>query len=238
MECSVKYIRETSSLGEEVGCLKPALCFRGRKVAHAVINDELRIRAVEIPLITYDKAAPVLYHGQPYATKAYADRVTRTAERNHKPVTQRALIFLTRSETVAEDTELPPDEPTAADMPQALLKECVSFQAAGEGSDANGSSGVQQTWPSITEFPTVLVSVPSIGSNSTITPKLDPTKISVNSKCPKTFKRAEAKPDGNLVRQLATEFKIEPQPLRVLLRKAGLRAPYTDLDAMRKAIKK
>lgn len=229
MECSVKYIRETSSLGEEVGCLKPALCFRGRKVAHAVINDELRIRAVEIPLITYDKAAPVLYHGQPYATKAYADRVTRTAERNHKPVTQRALILLTRSETVAEDTELPPDEPASMSIP--ALPE-VSPRS-------NGSSGVQLI---VAGSNRGSVEIPVTGLQKTLKPinrsKLDPTKISVNSKCPKTFKRAEAKPDGNLVRQLATELKIEPQPLRVLLRKAGLHAPYVDLIAMRKAIKK
>lgn len=220
MECSVKYIREVDGLGAEVGILKPALCFRGRKIVHAIINDELKVRSIELPLKVYDKAAPVLYHGSPYAPKAYADRLSNIAKR--KGCTNRALVLLESPERDEDALQhLPPDEPTPSETPRnnAVSPPVSRLSTTRE----TGSSGVQST----------AVAAPKPVDLVNPVPKMPPRP----SKPPKSPKNKVAG-DPGAVRQLAAELKLEPQPLRVLLRKAGLRAPYTDLEVMRKAIKK
>src|SRR5947207_2525479 len=106
MEFALKLIR----IGDEgsVSSLKPALCFRGRKIAHAVINDETTVRAVAVSLQAYDRAAPVLRNGQPYPLERYLEHIREIARR--KGLTERARVLLETGQDAPPELELPPDE--------------------------------------------------------------------------------------------------------------------------------
>lgn len=222
MECSVRYVREEDRFGTVTSSLRPALCFRGRKVVHAVVSDETRVRVIEISLQQYDRADALQYHGHEYPIGRMIKTLQTAAQR--KGITQRAVALLERPEVVSEDT-LPPDEPAAIGaMPERASLVSVSAPSTRE----TGSSGAQTA-----------IAAPKRRDREISLPELD-AFFAVPAKSPK---KAEAKPlietaKSTLVAKLAAEIGMQPQPLRVLLRAAGLRAPYTDLDAMRKAIKK
>jgi hypothetical protein len=103
MECSVRFVYETNGKGEQVAGIKPALCVRGKKNALAVINDDLWVRTIELTLQDHDKANYVLYHGEPYNPKAFADRFLMSAKSANKPITRRAKHLLTVREQADED---------------------------------------------------------------------------------------------------------------------------------------
>jgi hypothetical protein len=218
MECSVRYVREEDRFGTVTSSLRPALCFRGRSVIHAVVSDETRVRVLEISPKQYDRAEPLQYHGHEYPIGRMI-KTLRTAALA-KGITQRAVALLERPEVVDEDT-LPPDEPTEDNRDPVRKVEPAgidSSEAQSPKPEPRRASKRRDPAIVLTEF------------------LFDP------GKAPKPAKKAEAKPSDaakpTLVAQLAAELRMQPQPLRVLLRAAGLRAPYTDLDAMRKAIKK
>lgn len=105
METSIRFVR--------VGGLpiKPALCFRGRKTCHAVINDDNRIRVLsDLTLKSHDSAVPVLFEHQSYPIARFVERFREIASR--KGITKRAEFLLSKALEggVDEDAELPPDE--------------------------------------------------------------------------------------------------------------------------------
>src|SRR5712671_5345097 len=94
MDCSVRFVYETNGKGEQVAGVKPALCFRGKKHALAVINDDLWVRTIELELHDHDKATPVTYHGEPYEPRPFADRLLMSAKAAAKPMTRRSKHLL------------------------------------------------------------------------------------------------------------------------------------------------
>lgn len=100
------------------GGVKPALCFRGRNQAHAVVNEGTRIRVVSnIPLRNIDQAAVVLgpygLGQKEYPVDKFVERFLKLGEQ--KGITRRAKFLLEKalSGGVEDDTVLPPDEPEA-----------------------------------------------------------------------------------------------------------------------------
>src|ERR1700748_2225371 len=101
MESSVRYI-QLENAGE-----KPSLCFRGEKVAHCIVNDEARIRCIDISLPDHDKAAMVKRLGQDYLPQAFASAMRRIMEK--KAVTKRARELIEKGDKLEAGTKLPPD---------------------------------------------------------------------------------------------------------------------------------
>lgn len=110
METSIRFIRVYGKSG-----VRPALCFRGRNQAHAVINDGSAVRVVSnIPLRDLDQAAIVsgphgLGHIE-YPVTLFVQRLERIAR--GKQITQRAKFLLDRALAggLEDDEKLPPDE--------------------------------------------------------------------------------------------------------------------------------
>lgn len=208
METSIRFLRI-----ERRG-LKPALCFRGRNQAHAVINDEGCIRAVShIPIKQHDEAkivlGPVGLGHTIYPVELFCRRFEEIGKR--KPITLRAAYFLKRALEggVADDEVLPPDElpgtepmkKQADSTPYARLAEAIMHP---ERSPKPGKPGKPPVAP----------------------PKAVPGAVKA------------AATGGTLVARLAAEFKLEPPKLRKILRAAGLRAPYDDKEAQIRAVLK
>lgn len=245
MECSVRYVREEDSYGTVTSSLRPALCFRGRKVVHAVVSDETRVRVIEISLQQYDRANALQYHGHEYPIGRMIKTLQTAAQR--KGITQRAVALLERPEVVTEDN-LPPDEPavTGAMPERASLVSALDTEPR-----ETGSPGAQADIEVLFGKEAVRASVKRFEAARKASRFADlPTSFILEHRIAearrgevKKEKKAAATPSietakSTLVAKLATEVGMQPQPLRVLLRAAGMRAPYTDLDAMRKAIKK
>lgn len=108
METSIRFLRI------ENRSIKPALCFRGRNQAHAVINDEGCIRVVShISVRDHDDAkivlGPIGLGHQEYPVDLFVKRFAEIAKR--KGVTLRAAYFLKRALEggVSDNDTLPPD---------------------------------------------------------------------------------------------------------------------------------
>lgn len=128
METSVRYIR--------IGGMKPALCFRGKTKAYGVINDELCIRAVEIPAKSHDLASNVFQRFFPYPPGVWATRLRELAAR--KGITRRALALLDLPEGAEEPDTLPPDEiaaPVVLARPGPVPKPTQAERRAPRGTD-------------------------------------------------------------------------------------------------------
>lgn len=80
MEASVRFIMHDN----DIGC-KPALCFRGTKWAHCVVNEDTGIRVLEVPLRDFDQSPVVEHRGVPYSIERCAKTLfsftTRTIAR-------------------------------------------------------------------------------------------------------------------------------------------------------------
>lgn len=104
METSIRFVR--------VGALpvKPALCFRARKHAHVVINDETRVRVAEVSLKDHDLSYPVGFGAGPYPLPRIVEHYRKIGER--KGITKRAEFFLEKALAggVDDEADLPPDE--------------------------------------------------------------------------------------------------------------------------------
>lgn len=224
MEYALKQIR----LGEGKGQLgiKPALCFRGTTVAHAVINDETVVRSVTITLQAYDKAPPVLLKGEPYPVDRYIRHMHEIGTR--KGITRRAAALLGGGQALPSDEGLPPDETATS----------------GSVEPPEGPKEAPETPP---EPPAALRKTATARRSAKAAPPEPPkapkaAKTATNTAKPKPT--AKLKPSsekyggrGNMVRDLAAELKTDPKALRIRLRAAGLKAPYNDITKMRKALK-
>lgn len=104
MDISVRYVRPPGH------GMKPALCFRGRKIVRCVINDERSIRVKEVTLRMYDTASFVNDHGHPYAVEKFISHMERIS--TIKPTTQAALKLMERARAGLEidDEDLPPED--------------------------------------------------------------------------------------------------------------------------------
>lgn len=211
MESSVRYVQL-----ENAG-FKPALCFRGKKVAHCLINDESRIRVIEISLPDHDKAGIVKRLGHDYMPKAFADAMKKVGER--KAMTKRAVELLAHGSELDDETVLPPDEVDAERDIGIVLPEFMLPVAPSKAPPEKPS-------PARIRAPRRVD--PPKQPAQTVTPPVA---------APKAPKAAKAKQGGKtLVSVLAAELGIAEQPCRVKLRAAGLRAPYDDEAKMRKAL--
>lgn len=136
METSIRFVRVGNSPGkdgkETFRTLKPALCFRGRKRCHAVINDDTRVRVVSnLSLQDHDHSSPVTFQHAPYPIPRIVDHFTKLGQR--KGITARAKFFLEHALNggVDEDDALPPDEiagaaPEAPEEPGMPVKRSPS----------------------------------------------------------------------------------------------------------------
>lgn len=254
MECTVRYVHEVNLKGKQIGGVKPALCFRGTDKAHAVINDDNTIRVIEIPLQVHDKSAPVLYHGEPYDPKPYADRLLMSAKAASKPVTRRARVLLQLRDAAIE-ADLPPEEAEAQEQvkvyadnsPKERLKEAKRpspvIDRTADFKRAEALIVGSDRGP--VEVPVKRQGDARKGANGKAATV---SRIEV-AKAHKDAKEALAKPNGKakptiphadrgkLIKKLAAELKMDPFDLRVIIRTTGMRAPYEDEKAIRKAIK-
>ena len=205
MEISVR------SIFWDNGGFKPSLCFRGRKLAHCIINDENIVRCIDIDVADHDHAPPVPYAGDVYPVSLFRQRIREIAAR--KGITQKARFLIDRIEIDLE-TVLPPDDP--------VQHSPIIPGDTTRSQDPRGVAGVNG---------------PS-GRQSPVNP---PKTIPVPPKNPKStapvFQPATNPHRGTLVHQLATEMKLTPTELRVRLRSVGLHAPYDNLEGMRSALK-
>lgn len=203
METSIRFLRI-----ERRG-VKPALCFRGRNQAHAVINDEGCIRVVShIRPDEHDKASivmgPVGLGRREYPIDLFVQRFEEIGKR--KGMTLRAQYFLKQALAggVPDDATLPPDT-----LP---------------GDPVRSTADVFLGKPAIAPRP------PTTGKPGK--PPVAPPKAAAGASG-----GVSRTAGATLVARIAAEFKLEPPKLRKLLRAAGLRAPYTDEKKLREALK-
>lgn len=250
MECSVRFVaevRETSKGPEQVGNVKPALCLRGKRVALAVINDDLWVRTIELPLQDHDKAHFVHYHGAPYEPKPFADRLLMSAKLAAKPMTRRAKTILTLLENTDEDKlpqevleierleqervyseSTPKEKIKAAQRPSPVKNVTAEY---------NGKLyAVEPELPTKTEEARTQT-IASVSTGVKKAPKKT-VKVAAKGKTPSPAKSSPTKPQeerGNLIKKLSSEFKVTTQEFRVAVRATGMRAPYTDEKKVRAA---
>lgn len=236
MESSVRYI-QLDNAGQ-----KPALCFRGEKVAHCIINDEARIRCIEVSLPDHDKAAMVKRLGHDYLPQAFASAMRRIMEK--KPVTKRAKELIEKGKDLDGSTKLPPDTIDAehevrVPLPELARKGPRRVAKATTTTDAElgeieaPSDDALEAAAAVRKGPRRVVKVPTPMPIAPLPPKASPS----------AKKEAKAKPTRGagvhtLVSVLAAEAGLSQQPCRVKLRSAGLRAPYDEKNeaACRKAL--
>lgn len=140
------------------GGFKPSLCFRGRKLAHCIINDENTVRCIDIDVADHDHATLVPYAGDVYPVSLFRQRIREIAAR--KGITQKARFLLDRIEIDLE-TVLPPDDPVqhAPIVPGDTTRSQDPRGVAG----VNGSSGRQS--PPKNPKPTAPVVQPATNSH-------------------------------------------------------------------------
>lgn len=203
METSIRFLRIDNR------AIKPALCFRGRNQAHAVINDETCIRVVShIPIKLHDSAVivmgPVGLGHREYPIELFVKRFEDIGKR--KGMTLRAQYFLKRAlEGGVEDNEsLPPD-----------------------------------TLPGDVAPVTHIIDVTSpLGGSRRVAPDPTPPKPRKPPVAPTAAPGAASRTSGStLIARISAELKLEPTKLRKLLRAAGLSAPYIDEAKIRGALK-
>lgn len=271
MDSAVKYVHVDDA------SFKPALCFRGIDKAYAVIQGQDQIRTITIELRDYDRSQPVLYHGEPYNTKAYADRLLMSAKAASRPVTRRARQLLTNTQTGLSEGELVSEEPEAIEVDSIItLSDRSPAERRKDSRRPSTARDVTEAYKAAIETytngpvptPTPAKGPPPVaaprprkgGKTATMLPPKAPAgprkTATVPSapvaapegrtrppKAPKTATKEPAKLTvkyggrGLVVAQLAKELGTDPKSLRVRLRAAGLKAPYTDLKVMKKALK-
>lgn len=250
MDCSVRFVaelRETSKGYEQVGNVKPALCVRGRSFALAVINDDLWVRTIELPLPDHDKSGFVHYHGAPYEPKPFADRLLMSAKLAGKPMTRRSKYILTSLEKAEED-KLPEEllEPLEQEHIYADNTPKERTKAAQRPSKARDVTAeyqgklyaVEPEIPIVHEEPRT-ITVASVSTGAKKAPK-KVAKVPAKGKPAKAAKSTPAQPAaerGNLIKKLASEFRVTTQEFRVAVRATGMRAPYDEEKKVREAYK-
>lgn len=202
METSIRFIRI------EGRAIKPALCFRGRNQAHAVINDECAVRVVSnIPLKQHDSSNIVLgphgYGHTEYPITLFVKRFEEIGKR--KGITKRAQYLLDRALVggIKDEEPLPPDEIEGKELPPAPPPALDAKPQERSGSRSAAAKPEKPASKSRSE---------SVAGSRTA--------------------------GADIVRKLSIEFKLEPPKLRKLLRSKGLHAPYDDEAKLRKALGK
>lgn len=226
MERSVRYIQLPN------GGLKPALCFRTKLIAYCVINDETIVRVVEVPWNEYESAPLVKYRGSWYDAGEYVTAIRKVGAR--KGITQRAVALLDLPPETAELPDLPPDDPvpSAGENPSPRMVPGSKPPLRSERTLRETGSSGRQPKTERAKYP----SAPAIRA-----PR-PPERSSGTSRSPEAaevvYARSGKPVKPTLVRKLAAELRLSEQECRVKLRAAGLRAPYTDEIAMKKALQK
>lgn len=210
METSIRFIRVD---GRSV---KPALCFRGRNQAHAVINDEQTIRVVSnIPLSLLEASAkvpppvmgPIGEGERSYPIELFCSRFEEIGKRKGMTLRARYLLERAKNGGVPDDATLPPDELPGGEIPKVLPQ-----RAAGEA-------------PGKARSPRAPV------------PAAVPSRPKPVSPAPRSSGAPAAAPGrtsgSDVIRRISAELKLEPMKLRKLLRSKGLSAPYTDEKLIR-----
>lgn len=203
METSIRFIK----VGGRAG-VKPALCFRGRNQAHAVINDETCIRTIShVPLKQLDDAPIVMgpygLGSKEYPIDLFVKNFQKYGER--KGITLRAQYFLEHALEggVKDDAPLPPDTlPGEWQQPTKTLPEKL---------------------PGDPRKPVSMPGTPKPGK-----PVAAP--IRQPDGAPRTA-------GADIIARIAAELKLEPSKLRKRLRAAGLSAPYTDEKLIRSKLR-
>jgi hypothetical protein len=108
MEVSVRYVAHANDIG-----FKPALCFRGIKWAHCIVNEDEGIRVMKIDVQTLDKAQAVEFRGAAYPIKRCAEQLMAFTNRltARKDITEAARELVQRvlaDEVIEEKAELVP----------------------------------------------------------------------------------------------------------------------------------
>jgi hypothetical protein len=211
VESSVKYI-QLENAGQ-----KPALCFRAEKIAYCIINDEIKIRTLEVSLVDHDRAQFVKRLGQNYLPRAFAEAMLKQAK--SKPITRRAAFLVEKGEKLAIDAKLPPDELNPETEVSVPVQEIAAEQEQPAPVARKGPRRVEKT-----PTPTPIAPLPS--------------KAAAGAKKAPEAKAKRAAKGRTLVSVLASELGIAEQACRVKLRAAGMRAPYDDgtEEACRKAL--
>lgn len=213
METSIRFVRVNQRVG-----MKPALCFRGRKQAHVVINDDSIVRVVSnIPVDHIDKAhvvlGPIGVGTREYPISLFVERIIKIGER--KGMTKRAEFMLKRALEggIADNEPLPPDELTLPPGLQDPIKCMERGREIHRRMEATGEDFIT-------------------AADRTRAPKPDkPVSRSSGAVAAGSVRTAGA----DVIRTIAAELKLEPTKLRKLLRSKGLSAPYTDEGKIRKA---
>lgn len=252
MDCSVRFVaevRETSKGYEQVGNIKPALCVRGKRFALAVINDDLWVRTIELPLPDHDKSSFVHFHGQPYEPRPFADRLLMSAKLAGKPMTRRSKYLLTSLDK-ADEEKLPEEllEPLEQERIYADNTPKERIRAAQRASAPKDVTAEYQgkTFAPVADAawtghlkaaePTQVIASVSTGAKKLPKKVAKPAKAPPPKKPIAAVKGAKADPErGNLIKKLASEFQITTQEFRVAVRATGMRAPYSDEKKVRNA---
>lgn len=233
MESSVRYIPMKNA------GVKPALCFRGEKIAYAVINDEARVRCLEVSLPDHDKAAFVKRLGHNYLPQAFASAMRRL--KGIKQITKRALQLIEEGDKLDPDQKLDPEVIDGEATIKVPVQEITKKGSLGKLDPLGMEAGLQ----AIAESGSKKGGKAAIGTprRADKGPLATPIAPLPSKAAPSARKEAKAKPTRGagvktLVSILSAEAGLAQQPCRVKLRAAGLRAPYDEKneDACRKAL--
>lgn len=220
METSIRYLQVRGLSG-----VKPALCFRGRNQAHAVINDQTVIRVISnIPLKQHDDAVIVMGPSglgqQVYPISLFVQRFLTIGER--KAMTERAKFMLKKALEggIKDDECLPPDiVPGDPNLPPGLRDPIKAMHRGREINERMERTGE--------DFITAADAPRSPTAPKRGTPPVAPIKRAAGAS------GALRTAGADIVRKVAAELKLEPTKLRKLLRSKGLSAPYTDEKLIR-----
>lgn len=106
MEVSVRYVAHANDIG-----FKPALCFRGIKWAHCIVNEDEGIRVMKIDVQTLGQAQAVEFRGAAYPIKRCAEQLMSFTKRHTaaKAITEAARELIERvlaNEVIEEKAEI------------------------------------------------------------------------------------------------------------------------------------
>ena len=114
MEATVRYIPTDNVIVDGRDYTtgnKPALCFRGKKYAVGIINDEDSVHTVMLTLRDHDKSRLVMLQEEEYPVYKFISHIERIAQQ--KPIDTESLRLIQQWPNTPEDfgLEMPEDEP-------------------------------------------------------------------------------------------------------------------------------